>query len=129
MKKHLLLSLSFFLLGVVLFVCACDNNNNYGYPGKVAFANEGGHKIVSGDAVPNNIEIANYNGDGKSLPINMLNPKDTFILKNEWLTVVMSSGEPKMKLIAEPNQSKKKRVLYVMADVADDLVEIKVEQQ
>lgn len=124
-----ILSLSFLLLGVVLFVCSCDNNNNYGYPGKVTFANEGGFKIVSGDAIPNNIEIANYNGDGKSLPINMLNPKDTFILKNEWLTVVMSSGEPKMKLIAEPNQSKKKRVLYVMADVADDLVEIKVEQQ
>lgn len=124
-----ILSLSFLLLEVILFAGACDNTNNYGYPGKITFSNEGGYKIVSGDAIPNNIEIANYNGDGKSLPVNILNPKDSFILKNEWLTVVMSSGEPKMKLIAEPNQSKKKRVLYVMADVADDLVEIKVEQQ
>lgn len=124
MKKTLSLLL---LLGAFLFVCACDNTNNYDYPGKVTFAKEGGWKFVSGEVVPDYIEIANYDGDGTSSSVN-INPKDTLILKDEWLTVVMSSGEPKMKLIAEPNQSKKTRVLYVMAGVTDECIEIKVVQ-
>ncbi len=118
------------LTGILGALCACDSTNNFGYPSKITFANNGGEKIVQGDDSFYNIEIANYNGDGKStIPIISGNGNDTLTVNYQWLTIKMKWGETKMILTAEPNTTHKKRTLYVRGSITDDFAEIKVEQQ
>lgn len=120
---------SLLLLGSFMVLCACDTSNNFGYPSKITFSNDGGEKIVQGDDSFYNIEIANYNGDGKSSsPIMPGNSNDTLVVNYQWLTIKMKWGETKMFLTAEPNTTNKKRTLYVRGNITDDFAEIKVEQ-
>lgn len=118
------------LLGIFMFLCACDNTNNFGYPTKITFSNDGGEKIVQGDDSFYNIEIANYNGNGKNTPPMILEEgNDTLMVNYLWLTIKMKWGDTKMFLTAEPNTTHKKRTLYVRGNVTDDFAEIKVDQQ
>lgn len=118
---------SILLLGSFMALCACDTSDNFGYPSKIIMTNEGCERIVTGEVAFDNIEIANYNGDGNS---QSPNPEisDSFTVSYDWLTIKTKNYDKKVVLIAEPNKSGKRRKLYVMGSSCNDLIEIKVEQ-
>lgn len=106
-------------------ILACTSNGNFGYPSKITFPKEGGTKIISGTSSIYNIDITNYNGEGKN---EKYHGQDTLILTCQWLTIKRKQYDTKFVIIAEPNTTGKKRTLYIAAFVDDEFAEIKVEQ-
>ena len=113
--------------GVLVALCACDTSDNFGYPSKIAMTHEGCERIVTGEVAFDNIEIANYNGDGSSVSPNP-DKSDSLTISYDWLTIKAKNYDRKLLLIAQPNKSGKRRKLYVMGSSGNDLIEIKVEQ-
>lgn len=118
-----------FFIGIFITLVACDTSNNFGYPNKITLPNEGGEKVVTGEEVLfYNIEVADYNGNGNNVSIGQNTSNDSLIVSYDWLTVKMKIIDSKMTLVAKPNNTNKRRKLYVMGSYNNDLIEIKVEQ-
>lgn len=115
------------LFGSFMIFCACDTSDNFGYPSKITMTHEGCERIITGDIAFDNIEIANYNGDGNSKSPNP-DESDSITVSYDWLTIKAKNYDKKALLIAQPNKSRKRRKLYVMGSSCNDLIEIKVEQ-
>ena len=112
---------------LLLLLVACGRSDNYGFPSKIDFGKEGGTKICSGKSMMSNININDYNGNGKAEITRDEN--DTIIAKYYWLTVKFKRlVGPEIKIIAEPNTTGKKRTLYVYGPIYSDYVTIKVTQ-
>ena len=121
-KKHGLAALLLLFLLV-----ACGPSGNYGYPSKIDFGKEGGTKICSGRIIVSSISINDYNGNGKAELTKDEN--DTIITKCYWLTVKYKGPfNNEMKIIAEPNTTRKKRTLYIYCMVYNNGADIKVTQ-
>ncbi|WP_314936176.1 hypothetical protein [Alloprevotella tannerae] len=103
------------ILSLPLLFMSCEKTGNYGYPSKQNFSNDGGSKEVKGNSYPYSIEIADYNGHGKSTSIHCAG--DSMIVTYQWLTLKTKKGENKFTLIAEPKKGGKSRTLYVYADI------------
>lgn len=116
-----------FLLTSILLAASCTTDGNCGYPSKLSFPKEGGTVMMSGSYAPYNIEVLNYNGDGKS-ERTVLEDPDTISVQYSWLTVRRKRGTPTLVITAEPNTTGRKRKLYINVYVDDRNAEIKVTQ-
>lgn len=116
-----------FLLTSILLAASCTTDGNCGYPPKLSFPKEGGTVMMSGSYAPYNIEVLNYNGDGKS-ERTVLEDPDTISVQYSWLTVRRKRGTPTLVITAEPNTTGRKRKLYINVSVDDRNAEIKVTQ-
>ena len=118
------------ILTLPLLFTSCGKTGNYGYPSKLDFSNEGGSKEVKGNDYPYSIEIADYEGNGKSVSVYSVG--DSMNVTYQWLTIKAKKGEHKFTLIAQPKQDGGSRTLRVYAGIdptdMDNMATIKVAQ-
>ncbi|WP_296088267.1 hypothetical protein [Alloprevotella tannerae] len=103
------------ILTLPLLFTSCGKTGNYGYPSRLDFSNEGGSKEVKGNDYPYSIEIADYDGNGKS--VSEYSAGDSMNVTYQWLTIKAKKKESKFTIIAEPKNGGKSRKLYVYADI------------
>lgn len=103
------------ILSLPLLFTSCGKTGNYGYPSKLDFSNEGGSKEIKGNDYPYSIEIADYDGNGKS--VSEYSAGDSINVTYQWLTIKAKKKESKFTIIAEPKKGGKSRKLYVYADI------------
>lgn len=113
------------LCSILLFV-SC--NGNYGYPGKVTFDATGGSQTVSGEECFYSLEITDYNGDGKSSDGLLADESDSLTVTYQWLTIRTKKFDNSLTIIAEPNNTGRKRQLYIAGWVDNSFADIKVVQ-
>ena len=124
---------AFLLICVALGVQGgCLEHDQHGYPYSVKFPKNGGEKIVNGNTSLDYIEIYDQktgggNYDNIYIPCKH-EPKDEIYVKYEWLTVIHKIDTHQITLIAEPNNTKKKRKLRIESDVGNTYLEINVTQ-
>lgn len=112
LKKH------FIFLVSIIFAClfaSCESEENFGFPTKIEISGKGETIEIKGsnDLPPSVvlIELLNYDGDGN----NDRGAEDREFLETttDWLTVKYFPKEYKMVLVADPNETNKKRKLYL----------------
>ncbi len=112
LKKH------FIFLVSIIFAClfaSCESEENFGFPTKIEISGKGETIEIKGsnDLPPSVvlIELLNYDGDGN----NDRGAEDREFLETttDWLTVKYFPKEYKMLLVADPNETNKKRKLYL----------------
>ena len=103
------------ILTLPLLFTSCGKVGNYGYPSKVVLTKSGGSKEVKGNDYPYSIEIADYDGNGKSASV--YSAGDSLNVTYQWLTIKAKKKESKFTIIAEPKKGGKSRKLYVYADI------------
>lgn len=113
LKKYILLLFS------ILFSClciSCEGEEDFGFPSKIELSGNGESIDIKGtnDMPPfiSQIELLNYNGDGDNSGL-LTEGKDCIETTTDWLTVRYFSSAYKLVLIAEPNETSKKRNLYL----------------
>ncbi|MDE5787936.1 MAG: hypothetical protein K2H79_05275 [Bacteroidaceae bacterium] len=110
---------NFFLLiaavAGTLLCTSCEQEEDYGYPSKITLSGKGETTRLSGDeGFPPRlmgIDLLDYNGNGNHSRQSA--EGDTLIVTTKWLTVKSPASENKLILMAEPNDSHKKRKLYL----------------
>lgn len=103
----------------ILFGClciSCEEEEDFGFPSKIEISADGESVDIKGanDLPPFicQIELLDYNGDGNNSGAN-IEAKDYIEATTDWLTVRYYPAEYKLLLIAEPNNTNKKRKLYL----------------
>lgn len=110
------------IIGVLLIVIitvaftACETEEDFGFPSKIELSGKGESIEIKGNnelpPVVTQIELLDYNGDGNnSGPIK--EESDFIEVTTDWLSVKYYSAEYKLVVIAEPNETNKKRKLYL----------------
>lgn len=112
LKKHLLLVVSI----ILACLCAsCESEEDFGFPSKIEISGKGETIEIKGsnDLPPSIvlIELLNYDGDGNN--DRGEEDREYFETTTDWLTVKYYPVEYKMVLVAEPNETNKKRKLYL----------------
>ncbi|RRD88680.1 BACON domain-containing protein [Bacteroides heparinolyticus] len=110
----------------ILLMVSCGEN--HGYSGKIIFEANGGSRMVSGEEYFDGLEITDYNGDGKNTNGFSYDDSDSVSVTYQWLTVKGKKFERDIVIVAEPNETGKKRELYVAVHVGNSFDEIKVVQ-
>lgn len=116
------------LICLATLLTSCFQSGNYGYPGKISFGKEGGIRSITGDEQPYDLEITDYDGNGKNDDMEENAPLDSFKVTYKWLTARAKKGESKIDIIAEPNNTGRSRTLYVSGMIDDSFFETKVTQ-
>lgn len=114
---------------LLLSFCACEPIiGNYGYPHSVSLRAAGDSIIVSGDEGFHFLSIA-AGSNTVAYDTVPFGERDTIIAKYQWLKVKFPlDGNCNLIFIAQPNNTNKKRTLYVYGSVGDHDAEIKVTQ-
>ena len=110
------------LLMSVFTLSSCEEDK-WGYDNKVVFSARGGTEEVDGEASIYTLSIADYDGNEKSAQGDVI-----MVVNYDWLTASAVKGSDEIQLIAEPNNTGKKRKLYVYAAVRNKSVDITVVQ-
>ena len=126
-KKHFLLLVS------VIFAClctSCEEEEDFGFPSKIEISGKGESIDIKGsNNLPPSIvliELLNYDGDGNN--DRGAEDRDYLETTTDWLTVKYYPAEYKMVLVAEPNETNKKRKLYLYLLSGKSRQEITVSQ-
>lgn len=106
-----------------IFAFSSCEEDKYGYDNRVVFSAQGGEEDVDGDASIYTLSIGDYNGNEKHAEGDVI-----MVVNYDWLTASAVKGSDEIKLIAEPNNTGKKRKLYVYASVQDKFIDITVVQ-
>ncbi|MDE6536193.1 MAG: hypothetical protein K2K82_09340 [Muribaculaceae bacterium] len=128
-----------FFIQVLLLICValglqggCMEHDQHGYPYSVKFPKSGGKKIVNGNTSLGYIKIYDQKtGGGDSdmyFPSHEDEENEELFVKYEWLTVIHDVDTHQITLIAEPNNTKKKRKLRIESDDGKSYLEINVTQ-
>lgn len=113
LKKIILLSVSL----VSAFVCSsCEPERDFGFPSRIEISGRGESIGIKGnnDLPPSifQFELLDYDGNGNN-SVPATENKDCIETTTDWLTVRYLSAEYKLVLIAEPNETRRKRKLYL----------------
>lgn len=106
-----------FLVSVILAspYISCEREEDFGFPSKIEISGKGETIDIKGSNDLRThlvvITLLNYDGDGNS-DIGA-EDRDYFETTTDWLTVRFYPQEYKMILVAEPNETNKKRKLYL----------------
>ena len=126
-KKHLLLLASVIL---ACFCASCEAEEDFGFPSKIEVSGKGESIDINGsnDLPPAIvfIELLNYDGDGNN--DSGAEDREYFETTTDWLTVKYYPVEYKMVLVAEPNETNKKRKLYLYLLSGNSRQEITITQ-
>ena len=100
----------------VLLCTSCEPEEDFGFPSKIEISGKGETIEINGsNDVPAwiiQIQVLDYDGDGNSSDP-FAEGKEWLETTTDWLTVKYSFTEYKLILIAEPNETHKKRKLYL----------------
>ena len=112
LQKHFLLVVSIILACLCI---SCEPEEDFGFPSKIEISGKGESNDIKGsnDLPPAIvfIELLNYDGDGNN--DSGAEDREYFETTTDWLTVKYYPVEYKMVLVAEPNETNKKRKLYL----------------
>lgn len=128
MKNQVILMLSI----VLACICtSCEPEEDFGFPSKINISGEGETIDIKGSndlpPVIRQIELLDYNGDGNNSGL-FTEDKDYIETTTDWLTVRYFLAEYKLVLTATPNETNKKRILYLYLLSRKSRQEIKVMQ-
>ncbi len=124
------------LLRYILFIypllfLSCEEETDFGFPSKIELSGNGESIDIKGtnDLPPGivQIELLNYNGDGNSSN-RIMEGQNCIETTTDWLTAKYFLTEYKLVVIAKPNETKKKRKLYLYLYDGRSRQEIKVSQ-
>ena len=110
------------LLSVFAF-SSCEEDK-FGYDNKVVFSARGGVEDVDGDDDIYALSIGDYKGN----EIQASEVLGVMVVKYDWLTASAVKGTEEIRLCAEPNETGKRRKLYVYGMVHNKLIDITVIQ-
>ena len=108
---------------VSIFAFTSCEEDQWGYDNKVIFSARGGTEDVDGDDPIYTLSIGDYNGKEKQAEGEVI-----MVVNYDWLTASAVKGTGEIKLIAEPNNTGKKRRLYVYGMVRNKIIDITVVQ-
>ena len=111
------------LLMSVFALSSCEEDR-WGYDNKVVFSAKGGTEEVDGDSAIHTLSIGEYNGDEKQAQGEII-----MVVNYDWLTASAVKGTDEILLVAEPNNTGKKRKLFVYGMVRDRVMDITVIQE
>lgn len=108
--------LRYILLIIPLLFLSCEEEEDFGFPSRIEMSGNGETIDIKGtnDLLPSikQIELLNYNGDGNNSGL-ITEEKDCIEATTDWLTVKYFSAEYKLVVTATPNETNKKRKLYL----------------
>jgi len=122
---------------VTLLACSiftgCIEQVQHGYPLCVEFNTDGGVKQIPGDLSPASLRIHDNNDDGETVDCspwrNDTTAEAVCTVSYQWLTAEVVRGQRKITIRCSPNDTGKKRTLYVEGNFGDDYCDIKVIQK
>ena len=113
MKNQVILLVSFILACVCT---SCEPEEDFGFPSVIEMSGKGETLEIRGnnDLPPSiiQIELLDYNGDGNNSG-HLTEDSDSIEITTDWLTVKYFTTENTLRLSAVPNDSNKKRKLYL----------------
>lgn len=107
-----------------IFAFSSCEEDKFGYDNRVVFSAQGGTEDVDGDDPIYTLSIADYDGNEKQAE-----GKTIMVVNYDWLTASAEKGTGEIKLIAEPNNTGKKRKLFVYGMVHNKVIDITVVQE
>ena len=113
MKKQIILMLSIIL---ACLCTSCEPEEDFGFPSKINISGDGETIDIKGrkDLPPviRQIELLDYNGEGNNSGL-LTEDRDYIETTTDWLTVRYIFAEYKLILTSTPNETNKKRNLYL----------------
>ena len=115
-----------FIAALVLSVFTLNSceEDKWGYDNKVVFSAQGGQEDVDGDYSIYNLSIGDYKGPEKTAT----EVAGVMTVTYDWLTATAVKDDNEIHLLAAPNKTGKKRILYVYGAIDNRSTDITVIQ-
>mgnify|MGYP000249449372 CR=1 FL=1 len=119
-------------VAAALTMFGCLDEDNHGYPHKIAFTAEGGEIVVQGST---SITSVDFDKDIPVGPSRAASTReyyavvdDTVFISSDWLAIKLPLGQKQAIFIAEPNESSSRRRQKLEVSFGDSFGFITVEQ-